>query len=373
VLAAIEEERAAEQTEGRGLGIVDCDVHNTLRARSDLKRYLSRRWHSHFDQGSAHGGPQGGLTVGANQLPRGSAFSLDAVPASGQAGSDLDLFRMQLLDAQNVKKAILQPINDILGVARYGDFGLAVASAINDWLAAEWLARDPRLFGAITVPFEDGVLAVREIERMAANPRFVSVLVMNPTREPLGDPKYHPIYEAAAAFGLPVAVHVAGFGPTSTAAGAAAYHIEFHASYPQAYQAQVVSLVCSGIFDRIPSLQIVLEEAGIAWMPALMWRMDRAWRMMGDYGPPLTANPSEIIREHFWFTTQPIDEPERPEFLPKLLNSLGMNDRIMFSSDYPHWDRDDPKRVLLPSIVGSELREAILSRNALRLFRFEDV
>ncbi len=349
------------------LGIIDCDVHNTHIVRDDVKQYLDPHWHAHFDQGSVHGGPAAGLTY--TLAPHG-AFSLDTWPTSGQPGSDLDLMREQLLDPYHIEKAILQPFNDIHGMTMYGELGLALAAATNEWVDAEWFARDERLYGAITIPFEDGVRSAAEIERVASNPRFVSVLMMSPTKEPLGHPKYFPIYEAAAAFGLPVLVHVGGFGVSPGATGLPAYFIEYHSNYPQAFQAHVTSLVCSGVFERLPSLRIVLEEVGFIWLPPLMWRLDRAWRTMRTAIPHLDRLPSEVIREHFWMTTQPFEAPEREEYLLQVIEHLGMTDHILFSSDYPHWDRDDPARILSGAVIGKEAREQILCSNALRLFDF---
>ena len=50
--------------------------------------------------------------------------------------------------------------------------------AINDWIAAEWLAKDSRLRASIVVPMQAPDLAVEEIERRADDNRFVSVLVL---------------------------------------------------------------------------------------------------------------------------------------------------------------------------------------------------
>jgi predicted TIM-barrel fold metal-dependent hydrolase len=349
--------------------VIDCDVHNALRAKDVLKSYLPARWHTYYDQGVANGGATVGLVVGAKYTPGGS-FSLEASPTVGPPGCDVDLMREQLLEGQGVQKAILHPIGDVVGIPTYGEAALAMAAAVNDWMVAEWFDADSRFYGAITVPVEDGARAAKEIQRTSSNPRFVKVLLPSPTQEALGHPRYWPIYEAAVEHDLPVALHPGG---VAGAPGASAYFIEFHAAtYPQGYATQITSLVYSGVFDRFPSLQIVLEEGGLSWMPPLMWRLDRSWRSMRDHVPHLEQKPSEVIREHVWFTTQPFDSPEKPAFLPQLLECLNMTDRIMFSSDYPHWDFDDPKRVLPASIVGSRVRDQILSRNALRLFRFED-
>jgi predicted TIM-barrel fold metal-dependent hydrolase len=138
----------------------------------------------------------------------------------------------------------------------------------------------------------------------------------------------------------------------------------------QAYQAHLVSLIFSGVFDRIPDLRFVFEEGGFAWVPALVWRLDRTWRLLSDQVPSLSEPPSEIVRRHFWFTTQPMDEPDDPEDLNRVIRHLALDDRLMYASDYPHWDFDSPSRAL-PRTIGAELKEKIFSRNAGSLFRFD--
>ena len=53
---------------------------------------------------------------------------------------------------------------------------------------------------------------------------------------------------------------------------------------PQAFHALVISLIYEGVFERFPTLKIVLIEGGFAWLAPLMWRMDRAWEAMRDEG-----------------------------------------------------------------------------------------
>jgi predicted TIM-barrel fold metal-dependent hydrolase len=348
-------------------GLIDCDVHNALRHRDDLKKYLPSRWHVYYDHGS-HIGGHGGQVVGAR--PQRDIFRQDALPESGTPGGDLELMRDQLLDLFDVRHAILSPL-EVLGWPTYGEPAGAFITALNDWMVQEWLERDPRLYGAISIPVEDGARAAKEIERAAEHHRFVTILMTMVTREGFGHPKYWPIYEAAAGLGLPVAAHVGGFSGTHMATGWPAYFVEQHAGYTQPYQAQIVSLVYSGVLERFPNLQFVLEEGGIGWMPALMWRLDRVWESMREHAPHLERRPSEVIREHISFTTQPFDEPEKPEYLFQVLDQLDMSDRIMFASDYPHWDFDDPRRVL-PKSLGQELRDKIMRENASGLFRFGD-
>lgn len=351
--------------------LVDCDVHNATKSRDELKTYLPARWRREFDHGS-HIGGHGGQVVGAR--PQRDVFRRDSEPEAGVPGSDLDLMREQLLDRHNIVKAILHPVLEVLSAPAYGPLGYAVSRALNEWMVERWLSADPRLYGAISVPVEDAAAAVTEIHRaVESSDRFVKVMLPMVTREGLGHPKYWPIFEAATAHGLPVAAHVGGFSGTHTATGWPVYFVEQHTAYAMNYQAQVVSLVGSGAFERFPTLEVVLEEGGIAWMPALMWRLDRMWESMGEHAPPaVTRRPSELIREHIAFTTQPLDEPEKPHMLGQLLDQMGMSDRIMFSSDYPHWDFDDPARVLAASTMSAELRAKLGSENALRLIPFPE-
>jgi len=135
----------------------------------------------------------------------------------------------------------------------------------------------------------------------------------------------------------------------------------------------MVSLVGSGVFERFPDLQIVMEEGGISWVPPLMWRLDRSWESMRSDGAALTTRPSDTVRGHFWLTTQPLDEPEKDVYLAQMFAHLDMDDRVLFASDYPHWDFDDLNRVLPAAVIGRERRERILSTNAEKAFRFESI
>ena len=45
-------------------------------------------------------------------------------------------------------------------------------------------------------------------------------------------------------------------------------------------------------------------------------------------------------------------------------------DRIMFASDYPHWDFDDPVLALPPSLDDAQ-RAKIFSENARALYRLD--
>jgi predicted TIM-barrel fold metal-dependent hydrolase len=357
----------AEETVETARGtIVDADIHNTLKSPAVLKDYMPRRWHVHLDQG-----PPPRPAWGAIQVPaRPSAYRHDSFPSDGVAASEVSLFQEQLLDECGVGKAILHPVTEVDPMPQYGDYGAAYAAAINEWMRAEWIEQDDRLYAGITVAAEDGERAAREVERLAAEPGFVKVALLVRTREPAGHPKYWPIYEAAVEHGLPVSFHAGGPGGSGSPAGWIDFHAEYRVVWASAFAAQMTSLVYSGVFDHLPSLQVVMEEGGLGWFPPLLWRLDRAWAAMPEQVPHLTEPPSQIARRHFWLTTQPLEEPEKPEHLAHLFDQLDLDDHILFSSDYPHHDFDDPRRVLRAVDIGASRREKILGENAAGLFRF---
>jgi hypothetical protein len=337
-----------------------------MRSREHLKQYLPAKQHRYFDQ--VAGREQLGLAVGAR--PSRSFYREDTfLPNDGQPGSDLRVTQEQLLDRYGIDRGILTPL-DQYGVPASGELSRAVARAINEWQAEEWLSQDERLYGSIVVSLEDGHATASEIARAASNPRFVQLFLLVPTADPLGHPRYWPIYEAAAEAGLPLALHPGGFsGMPLTGAGWPTYFFEYHVSLPFAYPVEVVSLIYSGVFDRLPELQFVLQEGAISWMIPLMARMDRAYAAMKEDVPHLKEAPSELARRHFWFTTQPLEEPTKPHQLLQMFDQLGMNDHIMFASDYPHWDFDAPDRAL-PSSISGELRSKIFAGNAESLYKF---
>jgi uncharacterized protein len=90
---------------------------------------------------------------------------------------------------------------------------------------------------------------------------------------------------------------------------------------------------------------------------------------MRDEVPHLKRAPSEYLREHFWVSTQPMEEAERPEHLIDVMDWLGW-DKILFASDYPHWDFDDPF-VAVPAGLADEQRRRIYAGNAKALYHLD--
>ncbi len=348
-------------------GIIDCDVHPFPKPGA-LNKYLSARWRKHVaEYGQFTTSPY----AGRGTYPRFQPFlsRRDSFPPDGSPpGSDVDFLREQLLDPYNISYGVLEPL---LGgnTSRNLDLAAALSSAMNDWQAIEFVDPEPRLRASILIPAEDATASVREIEKRADDWRFCQIQLGSKSAEPIGRRKYWPIFEAAVAHGLSIGLHVGG--PMTSApspSGWPQFYVEDHQMLTHSMMNQATSLILEGVFDRFPSLKIVLIEGGFGWVPQLGWRLDKHWAKLRDEVPDLQRKPSDYLRTNLWYATQPVEEPEHPDDLRRVFEWIGW-DRMVYSSDYPHWDFDDPHLAWRFQMTEVEKRQ-LLHDNALSVYSF---
>lgn len=63
--------------------------------------------------------------------------------------------------------------------------------------------------------------------------------------------------------------------------------------------------------------------------------MDHYWRKLRDEVPTLPRPPSEYVREHISFTTQPVAEPNWFDHFRSLLEMIHAEETLMYASDFP--------------------------------------
>lgn len=341
----------------RRTGIIDCDVHTFPTSIDEIKARLPQPWRDRYG-----GGGRGffGNPVHGNRL--------DARPPSGGgAATDPEFLRRQLLDTFGIAHAVILP-RAFCNLQPDPDFGTAIAAAYNDWLADTWLGKynaDGAFKGSITVAHQDPPAAAREIERWAGHPHMVQVMTDSGARAPFGQRQYYPIYEACTRHGLPLAIHPGtdGMGinvqPTP---GYPTHYIEWHTCLSLGFQAHLVSFLTEGVFERFPGFRVVLVEGGVSWLPALMWRLDAEYKALRSEVPWLKQLPSRYLAKHVRLTSQPLERPEDPKHLLRMLDMLDAEHLLMFSSDYPHWDFDSPAEAF-PALPEG-LHRRIFEQNA---------
>lgn len=275
----------------------------------------------------------------------------------------------RLLDAYAVDVAILTGNAGLLGAAAHPNsaYGVNFAQAYNDWLLEEWLAHDARFRGSLMIAPLDVAASVREIERVGRQPGMVQVIMPSSSTRLFGDRHFWPIYEAAAALGLPVAIHpTGGTHLPPSAAGWPTTYLEAHTMIATEYLNHMISLASQGVFEQVPQFRFVFVEGGVATFAPMLWRLEKNWKAVRAEVPWLTRSPREYLEENFRFTTQPVEEPEDPELLRRIFRDLRGDRSILFASDWPHWDFDDPEVALRP--LPPEMLQRIMGENAVELY-----
>jgi predicted TIM-barrel fold metal-dependent hydrolase len=132
----------------------------------------------------------------------------------------------------------------------------------------------------------------------------------------------------------------------------------------------LVSFVSHGVFDKFPKLRLLLIEAGSAWLPSLLWRFDAEYKGLRREVPWLKRLPSEYVAEHVWLTTQPLEMSPRKEQAIELLRWFNGADRLVYSSDYPHWDADEVKYI--SARLPQAWHRRVFFENAMRFYGWSE-
>ena len=349
--------------------LIDCDVHNGWASSRELLPYLDPYFRDFVERGELPGGRDSFPHAHRPWLhPEGFLRTDAAPPDGGPPGTSYELLRDQLLDRYDVEYAVLTGEEAIeVSTLANAPLASALARAANDWTVETWLGRDPRLRASLVVAPQDPQAAAAEIRRVGDHPGFVQVLVSTGAQRPYGDPFYHPIWDAAAEVGLPIAAHLGGQGGVNanpTGCGPPTFFWEAHALLCESGIGHVASLIAHGVFERWPGLRFVLIECGVAWLAPILWRLDADYKALRKETPWLKMLPSEYAARHVRLTTQPLEQPKETRHLWTLLEAIDGEHTLLFASDYPHWDFDDPTQIHLPPAW----KERVFAENAREVY-----
>lgn len=337
--------------------LVDCDVHCAVPSTDAIAPYLGGQW-------------QEWLRVGNTKVPPAVATTYPGwVGMLRTAGDELTLERLR---DEVLSEADLAILHCYYGVESFSHpyLAAAMATAVNRWVAETWLDAEPRLLASASITPQYPEHAVSEIERVAADERFVSVLVPARSQAPYGNQRYWPIWRAAAEHGLTVGITFGGgTGSPPTPVNWLAGFFEEYNTATLNFQSHVLSLAVSGVLDLHPELRFVVMESGWTWLPALLWRLDQEWKSFQREVPWMTGPPSSYVRRHFRFTTAPTDAPETPRELGQVLEQLGSDELLMYGSDHPHRYGDEVE--VLFGQLDAEQVERVRWRTAAECFGLE--
>lgn len=347
---------------------IDCDTHPMLPDDGEcLKPYLSKAMLHRFENRVLS--PPSPFPSSRYSNLGGPLLRVDArPPGGGLPASDPEFMRDDYLDKHDVLAVLMLSIQ-AAGVSIWTDprEATALASAFNDFFLEHWYGFDDRYRLAAIVAPQDPHGAAAEVRRIGDLDGVGAVWI--PWIDTLlGNAFFYPIYEAAAEANLNIVVHPTGTeamfqGAPTFASGLPTSYSERWVDLMQFGQAHLSSLVFEGVLERFSNIRFAFTECGWTWLPAALWRMDTVWKAMRADTPWVVKPPSEYVRDRVRFTTQPVDEPPNQRVvLGQIAEMMFAEDVLMFSSDYPHWDGDDPERIIkeLPSEIG----DAVFYANA---------
>jgi predicted TIM-barrel fold metal-dependent hydrolase len=252
-------------------------------------------------------------------------------------------------------------------------YAVALCRAYNNWLYDYCGADRKRLMGVGVIPVQNLTAAIEETRRAILELKFKGIFVRpNPVKgRTLDDSYYDPLYKALQELGAPLMVHE-GSGAYLPTAGADRFPGQWFfthtVSHPFEQMLASLSLICKGTLERHPDLQVVFLESGAGWLPYWLWRMDEHYEILPFQVPWLKMKPSEYFRRQCYVSFEP-DETR----LDEVIEAIGA-ERVVFASDYPHWDAKlsgAPREIIERPDLSSETKKKIMGENAARLLRLD--
>jgi len=209
---------------------------------------------------------------------------------------------------------------------------------------------------------------VDEVERAA---RMGLRSVMLPTGFPrvsYNDAYYRRAFEILQETGMPLAIHNGGNEeiftmPAYEQTGSPVGIIE---SKLICQERALCHLLSCGVLQTLPKLQVVMAEAGIGWVAAMLRLIDHWWEDHHRWAEPrLDEPPSLYCKRQVWFTF----EDDRPGLLTRECLNI---DHLMWGSDYPHTEGTFPvsrQRIEKDfADLPAEVARKLVVENAARLY-----
>ena len=192
----------------------------------------------------------------------------------------------------------------------------ALARAHNDWLRDHWLDAEPRFARPLLVP---GAGSRSRPPRRSAAPPWTRASCRCCCAAAASARTAIP---ATSRSSRPRRVRPAGHDPlrrrgpgpgraVRAAPGMPTFYIEWHTlGSACSIMAHLVSLLCHGIFDRLPALACCCSRAASRGCRASSGASTRTGAGCARRSPWLRERPSDIVRAHVRFTTQPLEHTD---------------------------------------------------------------
>ncbi len=272
------------------------------------------------------------------------------------------------LDEDEIAWSVLYPTTGLtFGLVRDKDWACALATGYNNYLYEYFAKPEKRLKGMALIALQNIPEAVKELRRAVKELGFVgAILPAVGLRQPFGDEKYFPVYEAAQDLGALLAVHAA---PTQ-GIGVDGFDklIEVRTlSHGFGQMIQLTSMIYSGVYDKFPKLKVAYAEAGCGWVPYLMERLDLEYEHRSAQAPDCKVMPSQHLKSGRIFIHCELEDRGIAQIAQVL------RDDILFcASDFPHEPRsefrENIERFMARTDVSAETKHKLCFENPKRMY-----
>ena len=297
--------------------------------------------------------------------PRPEGVSAEGGPVFWRPDDDV-ASRLRALDQDGVWAEVMYPNVAFFCTYAIADPALqeATCRVYNDWIA-DVFGSGERFAPVGLVPVLDVTACVRELERLRGLGLRAALLPAHADFRPWNDPAWEPLWERAAAVGLPLSFHAGTGRDQVTAHGPGAVVVNYVAAVSGPMET-VAHLCASGALERHPALRVGMVECGAGWLAWTLEAMDDAYREHHAWvRPKLRELPSEYFRRQGFVTFQ-----RDPVGIANVERTGAAC--LLWGSDYPHpegtWP--DSQKVLDEQLrdVSEDVAQRIAFRNAAELY-----
>jgi len=378
-------EKAARQRDERKLDdvlIIDVDSHHyESDSYGEIIEYIEDPVLRQLAQSSRQISQRGGGMLNLNRVgyqdiggrvTRYPLRKLETTPTDGRH-RDVHLTE-RWMDAMGVDYTCMFP-TPMLGLALHPqvEVEVALARAYNRWLVEKVLPGSSRIKSMLFLPLNDHQAAYRMVKEFGDKPGVIGFMVTTVRHKPVHDNDYMKVYAAIEELGLPLGFH-SGFNWNDPLLKSCNKFLAVHAlGFTWHNVVHCTNWVVNGMQERFPKLNVVWIEAGLAWIPWLMQRLDTEYRMRSSECPTLKRLPSEYMRE-MYYTSQPMERPDHSNetyLLEATFKTIRAETQLLYASDYPHWDMDLPTTIWDLPFLTDKAKRNILGENARKAFNLD--
>jgi predicted TIM-barrel fold metal-dependent hydrolase len=275
------------------------------------------------------------------------------------------------MDAMGVDYCCLFPTPMLfLGLHPQPEMEVWLSRAYNRWMVDNLLSVDSRIKTLAVLPFNSPEEAEREVEEMAGKKGVIGFCVPSTRHAPVHHNKYMKLYRMIEETGMPLSFH-AGYHWDDPSLKTVNRFLGMHAlgfAWPNIVH--TTNWVLNGMPIRFPKLKVIWIESGLAWVPFVMQRLDDQFLMRPSEAPHLKRLPSEYMRDHCWYTTQPM-ESHNLKALECTLDMIKAETQLLYASDWPHFDFDLPSEITDLKFLSEQAKRNILGLNAAKIFNLD--